>query len=255
LPELLSNKKKINQGSSFMLPFFLSMTATLIKYLENFITDNRKALFHAVLKQRTRYITVVLEDIFQAHNASAVLRTCDCFGIQDVHLIENRNKFSINEEIALGSEKWLTLKTYSSGTNNILDAIATLRKNGYRIIATTPHQNDTNLNDFDLTSGKTALLFGTELRGLSEDALNNADGYLKIPMHGFTESFNISVTAAIILHALTEKLRASEINWQLSEKESDEVMLSWLQRSVKNSALIEKEFIARQLKLSRNSKE
>ncbi len=238
-----------------MLPFFLAMTDALIQLLENFVTDSRNAIFDSVLKQRTRYITVVLEDIFQTHNASAVLRTCDCFGIQDVHLIENRNKFSVNEDIALGSEKWLTLKTYSSGTNNSLDAITQLKSKGYRIVATTPHQHDTNLDDFDLNNGKTALFFGTELRGLTEDVIKNADEYLKIPMYGFTESFNISVTAAIILHTLTEKLRTSEINWKLSGIEAKEIKLSWLRRSIKNSHLIEKEYLARQSNHRKNSNE
>jgi tRNA (guanosine-2'-O-)-methyltransferase len=221
------------------------MTSNLIKYLSEFVTSNRWETFLKVLSARTRYITVVLEDIFQSHNASAVLRTCDCFGIQDVHLVENRNKFSVNEDIALGSEKWLTLHPYSSYSNNTLAAIESLREKGYRIIATTPHQNDTNLNDFNLMEGKTALLFGTELKGLTTDALNNSDGFLKIPMFGFTESFNISVTAAITLHTLTEKLRNSEISWKLSKDEADEVLLNWLRRSVKNSELIEKEFYSR----------
>jgi tRNA (guanosine-2'-O-)-methyltransferase len=230
------------------------MNEALIRYLESCITDNRKSLFNSVIRQRTRYITVALEDIFQTHNASAVLRTCDCFGIQDIHLIESRNKFSVNEDIALGSEKWLTLRTYSSGTST-LDAINYLRSNGYRIIATSPHHNDTNLNDFDLYAGKTALLFGTELQGLSANALDNADGYLRIPMYGFTESFNISVTAGIILHALVEKLHSSDINWRLSEEECKEVKLAWLRRTVHDSNLIEKEFLSRHPNERLNSKE
>jgi len=202
----------------------------LIKYLEQFITTERLELFHKLLNQRTRYITVVLEDIYQSQNASAVLRTADCFGIQDVHIIENKNKYQINPDVALGASKWLNLVKYNQQKNNTLEAISHLRQKGYRIVATTPHTQDVSLEDFDLTQGKTALFFGTELKGLSNEMIDHADEFLKIPMFGFTESFNISVSAAIILHHLTTSLRKSEINWQLSDHEKEEILLTWLKK-------------------------
>jgi tRNA (guanosine-2'-O-)-methyltransferase len=179
-----------------------------------------------------------------------VLRTCDCFGIQDVHIIENRNKYRINPDVALGANKWLTLIKYNKQKNNSLAAINLLKDKGYRIVATTPHSNDTNLEDYDLNKGKTAFVFGTELRGLSEDVINNADEYIKIPMFGFTESFNVSVSAAIILHHLTFNLRNSEIDWHLSADEIKEVKLAWLRKSVKNAQLIEKEFLKKKLNIN-----
>jgi tRNA (guanosine-2'-O-)-methyltransferase len=218
-------------------------TEELIYHFEKFVLDRRSSLINSLLHFRTRYITVVLEDIYQSQNASAVLRTCDCFGIQDVHIIENRNKYKINPDVALGSNKWLTLSKYTKKENNSVSAIKILREKGYRIVATTPHTNDTNLEDYDLNKGKTALIFGTELRGLSKDIINSADEYIKIPMYGFTESFNISVSAAIILHYLTYKLRKSEIDWRLTENEKNEVKLDWLRKSVKNSQLVEKELL------------
>ena len=223
------------------------MTDTLITYLEEFITPERKQLFDRVIQNRTRYITVVLEDIFQPHNASAVLRSCDCFGIQDVHIIENRNKYQVNPDVTLGSDKWLSLIKYNKQGNNSTRAIKELRKKGYRIVATTPHNNDTELNNFDVSMGKIALFFGTELQGLSEDVLQNADEFLKIPMYGFTESYNISVSAAIILYTLTEKMKASVINWQLTKEEMRTVRKKWLERSVRNSNLIEKEYINKKI--------
>lgn len=223
------------------------MTDTLITYLEEFITPERKQLFDRVIQNRTRYITVVLEDIFQPHNASAVLRSCDCFGIQDVHIIENRNKYQVNPDVTLGSDKWLSLIKYNKQGNNSTRVIKELRKKGYRIVATTPHNNDTELNNFDVSMGKIALFFGTELQGLSEDVLQNADEFLKIPMYGFTESYNISVSAAIILYTLTEKMKASVINWQLTKEEMRTVRKKWLERSVRNSNLIEKEYINKKI--------
>uniref|UniRef100_UPI003217F338 TrmH family RNA methyltransferase n=1 Tax=uncultured Draconibacterium sp. TaxID=1573823 RepID=UPI003217F338 len=193
---------------------------------------------------RTRHITIALEDIYQSQNASAVLRTCDCFGIQDVHIIENRNEFQDNSEVSLGSSKWLNLKKYNEAENNSLEAIKQLKQQGYRIVATTPHKNDQELQDFDIAKGKTALVFGSELPGLTNTILSEADEFLKIPMYGFTESFNISVSAAIILHHLTLKMRQTEgLQWQLSQEEKDALKLEWIRKTIKRSELIEKRFL------------
>jgi len=217
----------------------------LIKYLEQFITPKRVDLFHQVLNQRTRYITVVLEDIYQSQNASAVLRTADCLGIQDVHIIENKNNYTINPDVVLGASKWLNLVKYNVQENNTLDTIHKLKNEGYRIVATTPHKNDVNLDDFDLSRGKTALFFGTEMNGLTDLMINHADEYIKIPMVGFTESYNISVSAAIILHYLTLKLRNSKIDWQLSESEKKIILLEWLKKSIKKSSLLIDDFLSK----------
>lgn len=214
----------------------------LTSYLSGFITPKRLALFDRIIRFRTDYITVVLEDIFQPHNASAVLRTCDCFGIQDVHIIENQNKYDVNPDVALGSSKWLSLYTYNQKENNTLSAIESLKSNGYRIIATTPHENDCLLEDLNLSS-KIALLFGTELNGLSDMAIKHSDEFVKIPMVGFTESLNISVSAAICLHYLSGYLRKSDINWHLSEDKIIDIKLNWLRQSVKRSDLLEKKFL------------
>ena len=218
------------------------MQKKLINHLSQFTTESRWNLFKEIIQFRTKYITVVLEDIYQSHNASAVLRTADCFGIQDVHIIENDNEYTISHDVALGSSKWLNLEKYNSKGNNTVDAINDLKSKGYRIVATTPHSNDVDLEDFDLSKGKVALFFGSEQPGLSKIAMENADEFLKIPMYGFTESFNISVSASIILHHLTHKLRNSEIDWQLPDNEKDNILIEWLKRTIKSADLIEKEF-------------
>ncbi len=221
------------------------MTPDLIKYLEQFITQKRLDLFNQVLNERTRYITVVLEDIYQSQNASAVLRTADCLGIQDIHIIENKNEYQINPDVALGASKWLNLIKYDQQEYNTLEAISHLKKKGYRIVATTPHTDDMNLENFDLTKGKIALFFGTELNGLTDQMIDNADEYLKIPMVGFTESFNISVSAAIILHQLSFSLKKSVVNWQLTDNEKQEVLLEWLKKTIKKSSLLIDDFLSK----------
>lgn len=218
------------------------MNEGLIAYLADFVTEERMALFERISALRTRYITVALENIYQSHNASAVLRSCDCFGVQDVHVVENGNEYQISNEVAMGAQKWLDIHHYSNSSTNTLQAIKSLRSKGYRIVATTPHTNDVNLEDFDISKGKFALFFGTEQDGLSNTVLDNADEYMKIPMYGFTESFNISVSAALCLHHLTAKLRSSDIAWQLSEEELSHLRLHWLRQSIKKVDLIEKIF-------------
>ena len=215
----------------------------LIAHLSPLVTNNRWNRFQEVLSERTQYITVILENIYQPLNASAVLRSADCFGIQDVHVIENYNDFTPDREVAMGSSRWLNIQRYNEEKNNTLHCIQKLKKKGYRIVATSPHKNDCNLQDFDLTKGKTALMFGTEMEGLSDIAFQEADEYLRIPMYGFTESFNLSVAAAVCLQHLSHQLRQENIDWELSESAKDQILLNWLRYSIDRSGIVEKDFL------------
>jgi len=219
----------------------------LIHYLSEFATSERLKRFNEVLANRTRYITVVLEELYQQHNASAVLRTCDCFGIQDVHVIEGKNSFNVNDSIAMGASKWLSIRKYKMSEVRLADAISELKQKNYRVIATVPDSEAVPLDKFDLSRGKVALLFGTELNGLSGESKSYADEFLYIPMAGFTESFNISVSVGIILHFLTQQLHTSKLDWQLHEDEKDELILNWLRESVKSSELLEAKYLIKRV--------
>jgi tRNA (guanosine-2'-O-)-methyltransferase len=220
----------------------LKTKQALLSYLEGFITEHKRSRFDQVIKTRTRHITIVLEDIYQSQNASAVLRSCDCYGIQDVHIIENKNVYSINPDVALGSSKWLNLVKYNKDEKNTLACFNSLREAGYRIVATTPNKEDKMLDELDLST-KIALVFGTELEGLSETAIEHADEFVKIPMYGFTESFNISVSAAIILHHLTEKMRRSGLGSELTEEEMLDIRLMWARNVIRQPEQYEKKFL------------
>ena len=208
-----------------------------LDFLENILTDNRKEKFLKVLKERTKHFTVVVEDVFQMHNASAVMRSCEVFGIQELNVIEERYGKRIDKEIAMGAQKWVDIKTFDS----VVNCVDALKNQGYQIIATTPHENDCLMEDFDI-SKPSALFFGTERDGLSEEILQRADGFLKIPMVGFTESLNISVSAAIILQNITNRLRQTNINWQLTEAEILEKRMDWTRKSIKDIKRIEARF-------------
>ncbi len=205
-----------------------------LEYLEGFLTENRKAKFLKVLASRTNHFTVAIEDVFQLHNTSAVMRSCEVFGIQQLNVVEEKFGKNIDKEIAMGAQKWVDVNRYES----ISGCIQNLKSNNYQIIATTPHENDCLLEDFDI-SKPCALFFGTERDGLSKEVLDQADGFLKIPMVGFTESLNISVSAAIIIQNLMSRLHQSDLPWQLTEAEFLEKRLAWARHSIKDIKRIE----------------
>jgi len=234
---------------------------SLLEFLSGFVTPQRLDRMHQVLEQRTRYITVVLEDIFQPHNASAVLRSCDAFGIQDIHIIEDKNAYRVNPDVELGTSQWLTMTKYRwpshlkqqnlqppKAHGPTAQVIHSLKSQGYRIVATSPDPRGFQLSDLPLDQGPLALLFGTELTGLSDYALEQADTFVAIPMYGFVESFNISVSAALCLYELTTRLRESSLSWKLNPKERDELLLQWFRRSIKRADALEREYL-----VSRNS--
>ena len=213
------NNKEYNQG--------------LHDYLLPYVTTNKQIRFEEVLNLRTRSLTVVLEDIFKPHNASAVMRTAECMGIQDIHVVEQVNAFNMNPYVLRGSGKWLSLHHYRrrDGLNNVEKCYSRLKKQGYTIVATTPH----DAIDYDALElpDKVALVFGSEENGISDYAKNNADHLIKIPMRGFTESFNISVSAAIVLEYYNAQLR-KKTRWHLDPVELFELKLEWMKKVVPN---------------------
>ena len=213
----------------------------LISYLEAFVTDERKALFKEVLENRTRHFTVVLEDLYQKHNWSAVVRSCDVFGIQDVYTIEKKYSAYISNGVGKGAQKWVDFHRFKTIENNTQDCVDALKAKGYQIIVTTPHEDSSFVSDFDITQ-KSAFVFGVEGAGASDLIMSQADGYLKIPMYGFTESLNVSVAAAITLQNTTDRLHKSDIDWQLTEEEKEEMYLSWLEKSIGSVKLIKERF-------------
>lgn len=209
----------------------------LFDYLKEFVTNERLNRFEEIVKQRTRYATIVVEDLYQPHNISAVLRSSDCFGIQDVHIIENENKIEYSPDIELGASKWLTIQHYNSFENNTVHCLQTLKNKGYFILSTTPHTNNCTIEDF-VVDKPIAIVFGTERDGITDYVREYSDEFVKIPMYGFTESFNISVCAALVMNTITNKIRKSNLNWHLTEKEQVELKNNWLITTIKSSEMI-----------------
>ena len=213
----------------------------LTDHFSKYITDHKRAFLEKVLDLRTRHITMVLEEIHQSQNASAVIRTCECMGIQDVHIIENEVKYSVNRRVVKGSYKWVDIIKYPK-ENGAVMCYQQLKKKGYKILVTDPSPDGISIHEVPVDE-KIALVMGNELNGTSDYALSQADMKVRIPMYGFTESMNISVSAAICLNTLVPKLHQSEIPWQLSFAEKDDIRLRWLRKMIKRPEIMEREFL------------
>ncbi|MEC4113587.1 TrmH family RNA methyltransferase [Myroides pelagicus] len=213
-----------------------------LAYLESFLTESRVERFKGVLENRTKHITIVAEDVYQLHNTSAVMRSCEVFGIQDLCVIEQKFGKRIDKEIALGAEKWVDIHRYNSVQSSIDD----LKAKGYQIVATTPHVEANHLEDFDIAK-PSAVFFGTEKTGLSPEIIEQADAYIKIPMVGFTESLNISVSAAIIIQNLTTRIRQSSLDWQLTPEQLIEKRIDWARKSIKDIDFVTQRYLENQI--------
>ena len=209
--------------------------------LRTFMTEGKLEAIDRVLPNRTRHLTVVLEDICQMQNASAVIRSCDCFGVQDLHVIENKNRFNISKEIVRGSSKWVDIYRYRKEESNTLQCLETLKKDGYKIVVTSPHQDDFPIEKLPLDQ-KVALVIGSEGFGISDEVVEHADYFTRVPMFGFTESLNLSVTAAICIQQLTSRLHASEIDWKLSAKENLELNIKWFKQILQSHTIYDTQY-------------
>jgi len=233
----------VSEKKEEAVELMVSKDKLLLNHLSQYVSDHKKSFIEKVLGQRTRHLTLVLEDIYQSQNASAVVRTCECLGLQDIHIIENESSYSVNKRVLKGANKWIDLHRYKmKGFNNTEICFRKLRDLGYQILATDPSPDGIPLNEIPVDN-KLAIVMGNELRGTSKFTLENADQKIFIPMQGFTESLNISVSAAICLYTLTTKLRQSSAPWQLTEDERLQLQLQWFRKIIRRSDLIEREFL------------
>lgn len=222
--------------------------AALLEFLEEYLTEKRNNLFEQVLDKRTRHFTVAMEDVFRERNSGAIIRTCDCFGIQEVHVIEDSYIQKVTHSIAKGAEKWVDCHIYKEDNDTTQACIDQLKDRGYQIIATTPHNQDCLLPEFDITK-KSAFFFGSEKTGISQQVIDQADGFVRIPMHGFTESFNISVAVALMLQDLTQRLHNSDVDWQLTPEDRLMKKLEWAVKTVPRGPKLVDYFLEQQKKV------
>ena len=210
------------------------------KYMMDFLTEERIEVLRRTLNERTRYMTILTENTFHPQNASALMRHCEAFGVQNLHTVETVCKFNPNVNIVRGTDKWVDIIRHESTT----EAIASLKAAGYRLVATTPHRQSCTPETFDVEKGPFCLVFGTEHTGVSSEIIESADEYLRIPMCGMVESLNVSASAAILIYMLSQRMRlSSAIDWRLKDIEYQEVLFRWVMSSARDAErVLERKF-------------
>lgn len=207
---------------------------TRIEWLAEFMTGERYELFRRTASMRTDYMTVLAENMYHGQNAAALIRHCEAFGVQRLHTVETCCPFEPNAAIARGTDQWVDVCRHGSTA----EALAALKADGYRIVATTPHRGDRTPETFDVGAGPFALVFGTEHAGISDGVIAAADEFLRIPMCGMVESLNVSASAAILIYLFSERIRATVPSWRLNERMFHEVLFRWMMTSVKDAERI-----------------
>lgn len=205
--------------------------AERLDYMSQFLTESRREVLRRTASRRTRYMTVMTENMFHPQNASAMVRHAEAFGIQDMHTVETLCRFDPSVNIVRGTDKWVDIYRHESTA----EALGSLRGAGYRIVATTPHRRSSTPETFDVGAGPFALIFGTEHAGISEEVFAAADEFLSIPMCGMVESLNVSASAAILIYMLSERMRLTVDGWQLSDDEQTKLLLRWTLESVRDA--------------------
>lgn len=207
---------------------------TRTAYMEGFLTEERREVLRRTAAMRTRYMTILTENTFHPQNASALVRHCEAFGLQDLHTVETLCRFNPNVNIVRGTDKWIDITRHESTA----EAVASLRGAGYRIVATTPHRESCTPETFDVGRGPFCLVFGTEHAGVSDEIIASADEFLRIPMCGMVESLNVSASAAILTYMLSERMRLTVDSWQINEEEQLHLLLRWTLQSVRDAESI-----------------
>jgi tRNA (guanosine-2'-O-)-methyltransferase len=199
-----------------------------IEELETYLTPSRVAKMKAVLANRLEQFTVVLDNIHDPHNISAVLRSCEAFGIQDVHVIETVEPFKVNVEVSHHTEKWLTIHCWPG----YQECLKELRQQGFSVFTTGFSKRAESIYSLPVDR-PLALVFGNEHRGVDADFTALCDGEVIIPMTGFVQSLNISVAAAVAMSAISHSMRNTHgIEAVLSSERYASVYREWLERQV-----------------------
>ncbi|MCC5921514.1 MAG: RNA methyltransferase [Cyclobacteriaceae bacterium] len=228
-----------------MLPEAAEQRQALLNFLWPYVTEERQYKLLQVLDHRTRYLSLAVEDLFKEQNASAIVRTADLMGVQDVHIIEKYHRYRIQKGISSGSHKWLSTHVYNDPAGmSTPKCIKALKTAGYRIVATSPHKDAYTPDNFPIEGGKFALIFGSEKTGLSEEAFEAADELIRLPMVGFTESYNVSIAAALLSDHLIRRIKASDsIHWRLSDEERRDILIDWSLKSVRRPDALVRYFL------------
>ena len=210
----------------------------IFDYLKQFLTDERLSKIEHFSQESSDFVLPVMEDVYQFRNAAAIVRSVEACGFHHVVALEEENVFNPNLKVTKGAETWVKVEKMP----NNLDSLNEIKNRGYKILAVSPENNATMLPDYEVNE-PIALVFGTELEGVSDEILDFADETLAIPMFGFTKSFNVSVAAAICMYELKQKLMKSGIDYKLSDEKLLEMKIRWTVNSIRSGEELLERFL------------
>lgn len=199
--------------------------------LFDLLTEHKKNLFTTLIEYRTNHIAWLADNFYHEQNSSAIIRSADCFGYNTVFVIEDKYRFKVNEEIAMGAQKWVNTVIFQVGNVDYGQAIHAIKQSGYKLIAATPHINGLSVENLDIRK-PICIAMGSERHGHHPEILEEADGFVAIPMEGFSESLNVSVTAGVLMYTLKKRLKSEGIDWQLSDADKKRQILIWMLKTI-----------------------
>ena len=206
-------------------------------YLKQFLTDERLQKIEHFAAESSNFVLPVMEDVYQFRNAAAIVRSVEACGFHKIVAMESENVFNPNLRVTKGAETWVEVEKLP----HHLDSLKEIKNRGYKILEVSHENNPTMIPDYQINE-PVALVFGTELEGVTDEILEFADETLAIPMYGFTKSFNVSVAAAICVYELKQKLIKSNIDYKLSEEKLWRMKVRWAVNSIRSGVEILTDF-------------
>lgn len=207
-------------------------------YLKNFLTDERLSKIEHFAPESSDFILPVIEDIYQFRNAAAIVRSVEACGFHKVVALQEDNTFEPNLRVTKGADTWVEVERLPRN----MESFQHIKDRGYKMVAVSLEKNAKFLPEYEITE-PIALVFGTEMQGVTEEILDFADETLAIPMYGFTRSFNVSVAASICMYELKQKLIKSNIDYKLNEEKLLQMKIRWAVNSIKSGQQIYDRFL------------
>ncbi|MEG2078370.1 RNA methyltransferase [Chryseobacterium sp.] len=207
--------------------------AKTYEYLKQFLTEERLRKIEHFAPESSDFVLPVLEDVYQFRNAAAIVRSVEACGFHKVVALQEENNFEPNLKVTKGADTWVEVEKLPRN----MESFQKIKDKGYKIVVVSLENNAKMLPEYEITE-PIALVFGTEMEGVSQEILDFADETLAIPMYGFTRSFNVSVAASICMYELKQKLMKSTIDYKLNEEKLLKMKIRWAVNSIKSGKQI-----------------
>ncbi|MCY0977969.1 RNA methyltransferase [Chryseobacterium wangxinyae] len=212
--------------------------AKTYEYLKQFLTEERLKKIEHFAPESSDFVLPVLEDVYQFRNAAAIVRSVEACGFHKVVALQEENNFEPNLKVTKGADTWVEVEKLPRN----MESFQKIKDKGYKIVVVSLENDAKMLPDYEITE-PIALVFGTEMEGVSQEILDFADETLAIPMYGFTRSFNVSVAASLCMYELKQKLMKSGIDYKLNDEKLLRMKIRWTVNSIRSGEQIYNKYL------------